>query len=737
MPPTFRSSRSGRQFIDNSTNRGRSGHFDHDIFEGIPVRRWTRQQHTVSQAPKPDESEPKTPGYGGMSSLPELAMPKDSQLLMPASRALLRAARAGCIYIRHVDKDVEDDEKETTDVEDLVAANGMERNFTTRKWALVPRHLEPPETEYLAKRRLGLPALYGASAKVSDGIADNASGPMRRTKFTRVDPATGNISVYEAWVPEGYKIEGEVTGAVQTISASNDADVKPETLAPGTVVEGVGVVDSEGVVVAETSSAAVVTPKRRPPPPKRKAKGFAKGRRKKVMFASGEGVDAAAVHGAHGGSVAGVGEGDASHMSVDPQSEQEYDAEDGEEDEESDSDASMIDVKSPEATTPGPQLSVVSDRHPDTPAPVEKEAEKPSTSASEELSDGTSKGKQDLAVSDIPTAHAPVDDTVMADAEASSNVPEDNLPTVSQQNPETQKYPVPDSVAPGATSPKAAAPDTAALETTDRESAKAEDAVRKSAMPSSVPGAPEPSESKSAQTTTPAAPDSKVPEATQEPAGAPTEKNDQAPSGENVEETSLLPPVIAENIEPQSTEPSSQAQETPNATGTNEKQPEAMQMADKADTSARDPAPECTEQPHHYRPPQTTAANEENDPPIDNNGTGEQFSKIDDPTTAPPQEYGSKSPGPTFSITSSSAPSSPPPSSPSTSALAALEEEQMREEHGQEQRKPDEAAGHAGNDHAGSAPRSPEENIPSGNTPIEESKQDSEDGSKAEAEASN
>lgn len=729
----FRSSRSGRQFIDNTTNRGRSGHFDHDIFEGIPVRRWTRQQHTVSQAPKPDESEPKASGHGGISSLPELPMPKDSQLLMPASRALLRAARAGCIYIRHVDKDVEDDEKETTDVEDLVAVNGTERNFTTRKWALVPRHLEPPETEYLAKRRLGLPALYGASAKVSDGIADSTSGPMRRTKFTRVDPATGNISVYEAWVPEGYKIEGEVTGAVQTISASSDADVKPETLAPGTVVEGVGVADSEGVVVAEASSAAVVTPKRRPPPPKRKAKGFAKGRRKKVMFAPGEGVDAGAVH---GGSVTGVGEGDASHMSVDPQSEQEYDEEDGEEDEESDSDESMIDAKSPEATTPGSQPSKVSDRHPDTPAPVEKEAEKPLTSVSEELSDGTSKGKQDLAVSDIPTAHAPVDDTVMADAEASSNVPEDNLPTVSQQNPETQQHPVPDSVAPGATSSKAAAPDTTALGTTDRESAKAEDAVHESAMPSSVPGAPEPTESKPAQTTTSAAPDSKVPEAPEEPAGMPTEKNDQAPSGENVEETSLPPPATTESMEPRSAEPSSQAQETPNPTGTDEKQPEAMQMTDKADTSARDPAPESKEQPNHDQPPQTTAAKEENDPPIDNNGTSEQFSKTDDPTTAPPQEYGSKSPGPAFSITSSSAPSSPPPSSPSTSALAALEEEQMREGQGQGQRKPDEAAGYVGNDHAGSVP-SPEQNIPSGNAPIEESKQDSEEGSKAEAEASN
>lgn len=289
--------------------------------------------------------------------LPELPMPRDSQLLPAMSRALLRAARAGCIYIRPTGRAVEKEKEEATDGEDQGATVHLaDRSFTSRKWTTLPKHLEPAEVEFLAKRRPGLSSLYG-----TEGGA--IPGPMRKTKIKRTDPETGNISIYEVWVPEGHRIEGEITGDVQTIAEQSEVPVTAETPAPGTVVEGVGVVNAEGVVVAEAGSASVMTPpKRRPPPPKRKGKGIGKGRKKKVMFAPGEGADAATVHGvAHAdGAVAGAKEGeDLSRMSVD-QSGQDEDEDDVEEGDESDEgDESMMDAKTPETPQAPPSTELV------------------------------------------------------------------------------------------------------------------------------------------------------------------------------------------------------------------------------------------------------------------------------------------------------------------------------------------------------------------------------------------
>ncbi|PIG83658.1 LYR family protein [Aspergillus arachidicola] len=340
MPPTFRSSRSGRQFGDGA-NRTRTGQIDHDVFEGF---RFDDGRASYRPSPKP----------------PSLT---DKNHL-----ALLRAARAGCIYIRKATKDAEDEEKEVTDVEEQPALQTAERSFVTRKWTTVPRHLENSEVEFLAKRRPGLPSLYGATTSGANG-AENGSAPMRRTRFKKVDPTSGNISIYEAWVPEGHKIEGEITDDSQLVPENSETIVTPEAPAPGTVIEGVGVVNAEGVVVADPASAAVMTPpKRRPPPPKRKAKGFGKGRRKKVMFAPGEGADANAVHGAGTGAVDGTAEpgygkegADRSRMSVD-QNGQDEEEDDGEEGEESDEgDESMLDAKTPETPLHQPSAEPTTD----------------------------------------------------------------------------------------------------------------------------------------------------------------------------------------------------------------------------------------------------------------------------------------------------------------------------------------------------------------------------------------
>ncbi|KAF9888397.1 hypothetical protein FE257_008675 [Aspergillus nanangensis] len=392
------SSRSGRQFGDGA-NRTRTGQIDHDVFEGLPVRRWTRQTQTVSQVPKSEASESIVEGPGGKQKIPEHPMPRDSHLLTPQSRALLRAARAGCIYIRQASKESEDDEKEATDVEEQPVLQSSERTFVTRKWATVPRHLEAPEVEFLAKRRPGLASLYGASAGSTDG--GNNSAPMRRTRFKKVDSATGNISIYEAWVPEGHKIEGEITDDARVVPESSAVTVTPEAPAPGTVIDGVGVVNAEGVVVAEAGSVSVMTPpKRRPPPPKRKAKGFGKGRRKKVMFAPGDGADASLVHESTPGGTDG-GTEDAhpknpSQMSAEQtgNDDEEDDDEEGEESDEGDE--SMLDVKTPE--TPGHQPTA----NPSTDAVSEMAAEQ--VSASTEIADSLTEVKPSEAPSEPPPA---------------------------------------------------------------------------------------------------------------------------------------------------------------------------------------------------------------------------------------------------------------------------------------------------------------------------------------------
>ena len=196
-------------------------------------------------------------------------MPKDSHLLPPHSQALLRAARRGQVF-RPPAPPVEED-KENGDDED--AEGDIEPGFVATKWGVVPRHLEGPEPEFLAKRRKGLGSLYGA---VSGAVG--ASSQMRETKIKKTD-SEGHEYVLKALVPEGQTLSGEVAAEESTVS---------EAPAPGTVVEGVGIVNAEGVVIAETQ-VQPTPPRRKPPPPKKRAKGPGRGRRKRVAFAPGAG----------------------------------------------------------------------------------------------------------------------------------------------------------------------------------------------------------------------------------------------------------------------------------------------------------------------------------------------------------------------------------------------------------------------------------------------------------------
>ncbi|EEP75642.1 predicted protein [Uncinocarpus reesii 1704] len=359
----FRSSRTRSQALaENAPNRTRAGQIDHDVFEGLPVRRWSRQRTTFSQTPKVEVLDT---GTAGSHALPELPMPKDSQLLTPLSRSLLRAARAGCTYIKAVRKDPDTNGKEPKG-EDSVGSTNYERTFTAVKWSTIPRRLEPPEAEFLAKRRPGLRSLYGAAGaaitNAGPGIANAGNQvQMRKTKFKKVDAVTGSVIIYEAWVPEGHRVEGEIADEAEITAENPEATIVSAAPAPGTVVEGVGIVDQEGVVVAEPEGSMVAVVRKRNPPPKRKAKGFSKGKRKKVMF-SHDGADPSHASEGSGQAVTGQAQDSSSQRSDQPgkdaagdEEEDEEDDGDGSEEEEEYGDESKPQTKS-EAVPAPPEL---------------------------------------------------------------------------------------------------------------------------------------------------------------------------------------------------------------------------------------------------------------------------------------------------------------------------------------------------------------------------------------------
>lgn len=237
---------------------------DHDVFEGLPVRHWRKKPVGVNLTP--DKYDPNTVPLLE-SGYPELPMPKDAHMLPDASYAILKAARMGLVKKERMD--LAEGEKEGGNEEGVEAED--KSGFTAKKWALIPKFLELPEPEYLAKRRKGLPSVYaGISASVGSTVQ------TKKMKVRRTD-AEGKTSVLEVLVSEGQTVDGEIV---------EDDVSTTQAPAPGTVVEGVGVANAEGVVIAGDPTVPA-TSRRRPPPPKRKFKGPSRGKRKKVAVARG------------------------------------------------------------------------------------------------------------------------------------------------------------------------------------------------------------------------------------------------------------------------------------------------------------------------------------------------------------------------------------------------------------------------------------------------------------------
>lgn len=242
------------------SNRSGRGQVEHNVLEGLPINQYREVEITIG----PNTIESK---QLDKDDWPDPPMPRDSHLLPDHSQQILARARSGRIYKPPAppeeDKEAMDEEEEHKEVR---------QGFTVKKWIKVPRHLEEAEPEYLAKRRKGLPSQYSLN-----GVTITQPTPMRETKVKKTD-ADGNVNVYKVLVPEGQAVEGEV----QLAEAVTDAAVP----APGTVVEGVGVVNAEGVVVAN-DLLQQTPPRRRPPPPKKKKKSGPGRGKKKVLFVEG------------------------------------------------------------------------------------------------------------------------------------------------------------------------------------------------------------------------------------------------------------------------------------------------------------------------------------------------------------------------------------------------------------------------------------------------------------------
>ena len=239
--------------------------------EGLPVRQWRKQPAVVNKNPQKDvqaESAQENTIWR------ELPMPKGSELYPPHSQALLRAARA----LQRIPKSNEEDKD---GAEDEDAEGDLDYSFPANRWTQLAKEAEEPDAEYLAKRKKGLPTLYGGWA------TDGTTLTMRKCKVKKID-ADGNPYLLEVLIPEGTTIDGEV---------EDGENLPVQVPAAGTVIEGLGLANAEGIIVANEHMMPT-PPRRRPPIPKRKPKGPGRGRKKKVIIEDGANGGATAVNAA-------------------------------------------------------------------------------------------------------------------------------------------------------------------------------------------------------------------------------------------------------------------------------------------------------------------------------------------------------------------------------------------------------------------------------------------------------
>jgi hypothetical protein len=177
-------------------------------------------------------------------------MPKDSHLLPQHSQDLLRAARSGKIYAKRpapVEEEEVDPDVILGDKPDKKEDDTKIQGYTVKTWKQIPRHLEGPDIEYLAKRRKHLKTVNSKPT----------AGPTLTKATVKRTDATGTEYLQDVVVAPGQHIEGEVVSQT-TISDPNAQPVDPYAVAP-------------------------TPPKKKGPVIRKKAKGPGRGRKKKQV----------------------------------------------------------------------------------------------------------------------------------------------------------------------------------------------------------------------------------------------------------------------------------------------------------------------------------------------------------------------------------------------------------------------------------------------------------------------
>lgn len=239
---TLAASNNVAQYNRSQNRRQTRPAFDHDIYEGLPVRHWRRDYVTVVPPPALDTTSSSNDIWA--VELPH-GMPKDSHMLPQHSQDLLRAARSGRIYKRPTPAEEEEVETEVQGEKVEKKDDEMkDKGFTAKAWKQIPRHMEGPDVEYLAKRRKGL---ITVSAKPAAAVPT-----VTKATVKRID-AAGNEYVQNVVVQSGQKIEGEVIS---------------QTVVP------------DPAVVVGDAAPLPIPPKRQP---KRKSKGPGRGKKKQKL----------------------------------------------------------------------------------------------------------------------------------------------------------------------------------------------------------------------------------------------------------------------------------------------------------------------------------------------------------------------------------------------------------------------------------------------------------------------
>ena len=250
------------------------GQADNDTLDGLPIRQW-RKQEVVVGANDPPSSVTDAPRRGE-GIWKELPMPEGSNNYPIWSQQILRAARVGRILhsqgiIRNLygKKTAEDDKgadvEETEEGDEKRGTKRDSQGLAVSKWTQLTRQQEESNTEYLAKRRVGLPSVHRIPAV-------NASS-LKQIRVRRVD-ANNQPVIYEVLVGEGKIIQGEAT---EQLPGDDELVAKP---VPGTMIEGLGVTNENGLIIYAEAPVPLFGRGRAAQPKKKTKRGAAKGRKK-------------------------------------------------------------------------------------------------------------------------------------------------------------------------------------------------------------------------------------------------------------------------------------------------------------------------------------------------------------------------------------------------------------------------------------------------------------------------